>query len=310
MGWPRLGETAAKADDAAVANAWSSARAKWVVRISPQVADATARLTSLTRTKREQQHRVVQCYITFCRVNDLLPWTSRSLYAVVGAMEAASLAASTIDTYVTHLVAAEQERHLSAARIALLDIRRITSLRRAEHRGKHAKDFQGFSDALRYATALGGERRRAALAMLVLGLRRKDLTRTACADVRFFVGGPRPRIVFDLRVSKGIRKANNKRRITLTDMLSGIPREMLDELARTFEPEDSEVAPFADLTHFKVPDGYTPASFRRNFVHRALALHTDCNGVMDLAAVCTQTAHLNTKTLEAFYLPDLRVLAE
>lgn len=112
-------------------------------------------------------------------------------------------------------------------------------------------------------------------------------------------------VTFDIYVSKGIRKASGRMRIALGPVqLSGFPPEIREEVRQCFlSPQ-----PFHGLKHFGVPDGYSPASFRRSYIHRRIAEHTTIDGVTDYAGVIKFTAHLSNKTVEAWYLPDLAAM--
>jgi hypothetical protein len=238
--WPKIGEKSRRntRDEGGLSDFNYRATARiYRVRIAT---DEDAReeqiLVDQARKRRSVQDRVTALYRHWCWKNQREIWSERSLFGFAGSLRASKLLASTVDTYITWLASAERERHWSPAKIALTEIRRQTRLARSEHRGKHAKDFASFEDALRAAMALRGINRTAALAMMLLGPRRKDLTRMCREDIVFLdTHGEKGKIVYDVRVSKGIRVAGKKKRITLSKReLDPFPPEIIDEVRKAF----------------------------------------------------------------------------
>jgi hypothetical protein len=275
-------------------------------KIQPADLDHAAEMRKTVETRRVQLNYVRNLYTHVCMLNNLVLWSDDSIYVFYGMMVSFGLAPSTIDNYLCLLQKAERERLVSDVRIALDEVRKVTGVLRAAKKGEHAVDFVTTLDAVRMAHLQQCPVQRACLlAMLVLGPRRADIARLRPADVAFIrEEGIIVRVVFDLRVTKGIRRANCKKRITLMQKHLNFPPEILEEVADTLES-----GKLLKMKHFPI-DGssvYTVASFRRNYVWRRIKECT-IEGVTDYTSVCKYTGHLKGDTIEAYYLKDLHEL--
>lgn len=289
--------------------------------------------------KKIEKRRSASCrserrYYEFCHVNVMEPWTSRSILAFVGSVDA-QLSAGSTKNVVSDLMKIERRMWGREAAATLLDLMPIVSLNHAaEKRLQQSTDFESLSEAVRLLRRVPSEVRLPLTAMLCFGLRFADLTRLAVEDIRLdgLAAGDRS-ATLDLYVTKNRRVTGLRYRISLDHQdLEFLPNNMWAELVEACAPAGGRpsVRPFAAFKYEGVNDAVkiacmearirmhhdqaspralaTVGSLRRMFVHRVIARATlRNNGELYVCwdAVIRKTGHRNSATVQAYYLPSL-----